>query len=129
MTKPDVILDVLRQLAVDATDATRIVERAYAAGLREGERKASANVMQGLHNARTELAHERIDSLTDRIDSLANITNENLAIIAEALGRVVIDPEGLSEQEAVEFVCQLHDDGELPAFVEHCRKQHELGQR
>ena len=130
MTKPDVILEVLQQMAVDATDATHLIERAYAAGLREGERKASANITEGLHNARTELAHERINILTARIDTLANTTNENLAIIAEALGSVLIDPdEGLSEQEAVEFVCQLHDDGELPAFVEHCRKQHEQGQR
>lgn len=126
----DVILEVLQQMAVDATDATHLIERAYAAGLREGERTASANVMKGLHNARTELAHERIDSLTARIDKLANGVDENLSIIAEALGSVFIDPdEGLSEHEAVEFVCQLHDDGELPAFVEHCRKQHEQGQR
>lgn len=130
MTKPDVILEVLQQLAVDATDATHLIERAYAAGVRAGQQQAAADLSLGLELARTELAHERINSLTARIDTLANTTNENLAIIAEALGSVLIDPdEGLSEQEAVEFVCQLHDDGELPAFVEHCRKQYELGQR
>ena len=128
MTKPDVILEVLQQLAVDATDATHLIERAYAAGVRAGQQQAAANIVEGLAVARAELAHERIDSLTARIDTLADTTNENLAIIAEALGSVLIDPdEGLSEQEAVEFVCQLHDDGELPAFVEHCRKQHEQG--
>lgn len=128
MTKPDVILEVLQQMAVDATDATHLIERAYAAGLREGERKVAADLSLGLELARAELAHERIDSLTARIDALAHTTNENLAIIAEALGSVLIDPdEGLSEQEAVEFIQSLHDDGELFAFVEHCRKHHKQG--
>jgi|SRR5690554_1663828 len=128
MTKPDVILEVLRQMAIDATDATHLIDRAYAAGLREGERTASLNITEGLAVARDELSlsslSKRVDSITARIDTLADTTNENLAIIAEALGNVLIDPdEGLSEQEAVEFLCQLHDDGELPAFVERCRKQ------
>lgn len=117
----NVILEQLRQMA---PDAEKIIERAYAAGLREGERKVAADLSLGLELARTELAHERIDSLTARIDALADTTNKNLAIIAEALGSVLIDPdEGLSEQEAVEFIQSLHDDGELPAFIEHCHKQ------
>lgn len=130
MTKPDVILEVLQQMAVDATDATHLIERAYAAGLREGERKAAADLSLGLELARVDLVTERLGKLETRIDTLADTTNENLAIIAEALGSVLIDPdEGLSEQEAVEFIQTLQDDNELHSFVDHCRKQHEQGQR
>ena len=126
MTKPDVILEVLQQMAVDATDATHLMDRAYAAGLREGERTAAAKLTEGLAVARKELS---LSSLSKRVDALADTVNENFAVVAEALGSVLIDPdEGLSEQEAVEFVCQLHNDGELPAFVEHCRKHRRAGE-
>ena len=119
----DVILKALKDMQ---PEASYLIDRAYAAGQRAAKHKASANLTEAIDHARTELAHERIDNLTARIDTLADTTNENLAIIAEALGSVLINPdEGLSEQEAVEFLCQLHDDGELPAFVDHCRKQHE----
>lgn len=122
----DVILKALKDMA--PTSAV-LLDRAYAAGHRAGQRaaehKASVNLTEAIDHARAELS---LCSLSQRVDALADTVNDNFAIIAEALGSVLIDPdEGLSEQEAVEFVCQLHDDGELPAFVEHCRKQHEQG--
>ncbi|MDY0207846.1 MAG: hypothetical protein RBR82_14670 [Pseudomonas sp.] len=122
----DVILKALKDMS--PTSAV-LLDRAYAAGHRAGQRaaeyKAATGLAEGLAVARAELS---LSSLSERVDALADTVNDNFAIIAEALGSVLIDPdEGLSEQEAVEFVCQLHDDGELPAFVEHCRKQHEQG--
>lgn len=119
----NVILEQLRQMA---PGAEKIIERAYAAGVRAGQQQAAADLSLGLELARTELAHERIDSLTARIDTLADTTNKNMGIIAEALGNVLIDPDGgLSTTEAVEFIQALADDNELHSFVEHCRKRHE----
>lgn len=80
----DVILKALKDMSPDASN---LIDRAYAAGHRAGQRaaehKAVANIAEGLAVARDELS---LSSLSERVDALAGTVNENFAVVAKAIG-------------------------------------------
>lgn len=80
----DVILKALKDMQPGASN---LLDRAYAAGHRAGQRaaehKAVANIAEGFAVARAELS---LCSLSERVDALADTVNENFAVVAKAIG-------------------------------------------